>query len=67
MKTLVNSSKKIAIVSKLLEEISDELDAIHIDVIDKRLGNNDGISLKTLGEFAKKLLKKLLLINDRLK
>ena len=46
-------------MSKLLEEIPDELDAIHIDVIDKRLGNNDGISLKTLGEFAKKILEEI--------
>lgn len=59
MKTLVNSSKKIAIVSKLLEKIPDELDAIHIDVIDKRLENNDGISLKTLGEFAKKIVEEI--------
>ena len=59
MKTLVNSSKKIAIVSKLLEKIPDELDAIHIDVIDKRLENNDGISLKSLGEFAKKIVEEI--------
>ena len=56
MKMLVDNSKKIAVVSNLLEEISDENDATYVDVIDKRLEKTNEISLEALEKFAKKIV-----------
>ncbi len=56
MKMLVDNSKKIAVVSNLLEEIPDNDDETYIDVIDKRLEKSSEINLETLGKFAKKVV-----------
>ena len=56
MKMLIDNSKKIAVVSNLIEEIPDNNDGTYIDVIDKRLEKNSEINLESLGEFAKKIV-----------
>ena len=53
---LVDHSKKIVVVSNLLEEIPDNDDETYIDVIDKRREKSREISLETLGKFAKKII-----------
>ena len=50
------NSKKIVVISNLLEKTLDADDATYIDVIDKRSGKNSEISLRSLEEFAKKIV-----------
>ena len=59
MKMLVVNSKKIAVVSNLIEEVPDSDDATRIDVIDKRRLKSREIQPELLVEFAKKVVEEV--------
>ena len=61
------NSKKIVVISNLLEKTLDADDATYIDVIDKRSGKNSEISLRSLEEFAKKIVEETAPKNVHLK